>query len=850
MKAERTPDDQVANVSLTSRSRARFSKSSSGEDSVLEPTVMSDLGDSRRTVLMLGVYFLVGVLLVLGQLVPGGTLQVASGESLPQALLWLLVGALIATDHLLTRYVDIQGRVLASHQLGSTLRPQRWPWFLGTGLLICVLVSTWNVQGQANFRFAVNGCWQWFVVAVSIVVLYHLMKSQPANRSLRRLMVSLAWLVSIHGFYQVYVSLPADREKFRVNPQAVLEEAGLVAPPGSSTYLLFEQRLQDNSPTGPFALTNSLAGFLLPWIVILFAQGIKSETWTRQNRFHQWMGLFVIACLLVCLVWTKSRTAWIALCFGGLAALIVNPETLRHLKQFIRRGRTGAGLPFILAIGIAIALSVAGLQAWDPKLFSEASRSLAFRSEYWKTTMRMVLDHPWLGVGPGNFQAYYATYKPVLESETIGDPHNFLLETLAVCGWPGLFFLLGSIVWLAKPITNRFADALLGEPLASNPFPESHGGRWEFNSTSIAIYLGALVGLFAIWFGNGALGPIPDFVPYLIAIPVVMATLWTDILVAPTTAQSVDNSSNVVGFGPALLALGVHLLASGGWMTPGIGNTLSILVAGLWLAQDTPLRRVMDGINQPKQHASNTDSPLHGAGTAILWTLVAWTLVIGFYLTAWLPKQRFEQAESSIRQKGGIEEVHAIALQRADLWNPIGYRWLAEIRLRQVDRELTKNRNGLAPSMELFQESARSYLAADRASWETWAQLGHWEFMISPLRKESLNRALEYFIEASRRAPGDVGLLTQVALAAWLAEDVQTAKTYLAQAELIDTNVTHLDRKLAKSTLYWPANVGPPSTRIAPTVWQSARESKDLSQGWVRSEPVFRFLRTQLATIR
>ncbi len=269
-------------------------------------------------------------------------------------------------------------------------------------------------------------------------------------------------------------------------------------------------------------------------------------------------------------------------------------------------------------------------------------------------------------------------------------------------------------------------------------------------------------------------------------------------------------------------------------MTPGIGNTIAILVAGLWSSVDR----------------NSIRSDVAGANGHLLsslgLTMIAWLLVVAFYLTAWLPKQRSQQVEATVAARGGaIDESLAIAMLQADPWSPTGYRWIANVRLAQVDREATTNRLGMAPAIDRFRVSAEAYLASDRANWETWAQLGHWELAISPARKESLTRAMEYYCEACRRAPGEVGLLTQAALAAWLAEDIQKQQEYLSRAEAIETNVTHLDRKLAKAILYWPASVGPTSTRVAPAVWQSARESTDLQRDWVRAEPVFRFLRSQ-----
>ena len=50
----------------------------------------------------------------------------------------------------------------------------------------------------------------------------------------------------------------------------------------------------------------------------------------------------------------------------------------------------------------------------------------------------MIADHPLFGIGPGQFQQFYARYKLPEASETIADPHNFLLEIWSTAGTPAL----------------------------------------------------------------------------------------------------------------------------------------------------------------------------------------------------------------------------------------------------------------------------------------------------------------------------------------------------------------------------------------------------------------------------
>jgi hypothetical protein len=57
----------------------------------------------------------------------------------------------------------------------------------------------------------------------------------------------------------------------------------------------------------------------------------------------------------------------------------------------------------------------------------------------------MIRDHPWLGVGPGNFGRHYPRYMSPVASEKVQDPHNFALEIWATSGIVALLALLVSL---------------------------------------------------------------------------------------------------------------------------------------------------------------------------------------------------------------------------------------------------------------------------------------------------------------------------------------------------------------------------------------------------------------------
>jgi O-antigen ligase len=68
------------------------------------------------------------------------------------------------------------------------------------------------------------------------------------------------------------------------------------------------------------------------------------------------------------------------------------------------------------------------------------------RMAHWQAGWYMFMDHPWLGVGAGNYAEAYAAYFVGTWREALGHAHNYYLNILAELGIAGggiLLLLLG-----------------------------------------------------------------------------------------------------------------------------------------------------------------------------------------------------------------------------------------------------------------------------------------------------------------------------------------------------------------------------------------------------------------------
>ena len=122
-------------------------------------------------------------------------------------------------------------------------------------------------------RPAINMLYEWLALGVTFYLTRQLLRTRQDARTLVAVMIALAAAVAVYGYYQEFVSLPAARLEYEANPDEALRQINQWHPAGSPERLRFERRLASDEPLSTFALTNSLAAFLVPWLVMAVVIG-------------------------------------------------------------------------------------------------------------------------------------------------------------------------------------------------------------------------------------------------------------------------------------------------------------------------------------------------------------------------------------------------------------------------------------------------------------------------------------------------------------------------------------------------------------------------------------------------
>lgn len=165
-------------------------------------------------------------------------------------------------------------------------------------------------------------------------------------------------------------------------------------------------------------------------------------------------GLILAATLITAAFFNGSR--------GGIAVMAFTAVGML-LARVLKQGRAGWLRPAFVLLIAALPL----LLWYSATHVTTSTRSWSLstgRAEIWKAAAMVVRDHPWLGVGPGNYtttmlaDGYAEKFLYQVEGRYSGaeQAHNLLLHVGAEVGVLGAVFLLALFLWLIRGCWSAF----------------------------------------------------------------------------------------------------------------------------------------------------------------------------------------------------------------------------------------------------------------------------------------------------------------------------------------------------------------------------------------------------------
>ena len=512
----------------------------------------------------------------------------------------------------------VAGLALASSLVARRLT-FRFSWADAAVVALVFLVAL-SARRAVDWRVGVNLAWEWVGLGTAYLLLRNLPRTRGESSALALALTATAGSVAVYGLYQVGVEIPELQADYLRNPIPTLLKMNIA--PDSPARQAFEQRLlHSTEPFSTFGLANSLAGFLVGPLALLLGLALRNLTGSRaesEGKGSRWGALAAAVppglLMLVCLILTKSRSAYLGLL---IAALIL---AWRSRRLVPRRALLALAAGAVIVVG---GLTTAGLATGrlDREVLTQSGLSMRYRLEYWRGAWGVITEGAptfssalrsgafWGGVGPGNFGPRYLLYKLPEASEEIQDPHNMPLEVWATAGVWALLALstaLGLGLWLL---------------LRSDPDEDAEGDRAERATwLVIASAMGWVVVLL--------LGKLNLFQDELLARWLILGLGWglSAFFLGPLWRRGAPPA---FAFGAAFAAVAVNLLAAGGIGIPTVAlGFWGLLALGLNHRQSAPCGR---------PRTVKGWSPGFAAASV-------WAAVVGLFLGATIPFWRSEAA--------------------------------------------------------------------------------------------------------------------------------------------------------------------------------------------------------------
>lgn len=708
--------------------------------------------------------------------------SVAQGDGLLVAMLWLLALLLAAAAG------------LAMRQVWPLLRIDGWVVAVQGAIALAALVAmtTAPALGPRNML------WEALGMAAAYLTTRIVVLSPREWRALLAAMMAMAVAIAAYGLYQYAIEMPATRAWFEQlkDPAAELRKAGMEIEPGSPAWESYRRRLHSVEPFGPFALANSLAGYLVPWLVVLCCLAThlwldgRTDRRARMRLVAVTLGAAVI--LLATLFLTKSRTAFVALAGVGCLWLLPTGRWFNVPRLPWRWLAVAAATVIVLAAGAAFARGL------DRFVITEAGKSLAYRFQYWHGAMQIVLEKPLFGCGPGRFSDHYTRFKAETASEEVQDPHQFLLEIAATAGLPAALLLLvsiGSVLWrgIASARTLATSNAIRKiEPAAATSEPP----RAE---ATRAIYIGSLIAIVLAWFVRQSVDLPLELLHVAGAGLIVGGVLW---LLVPWI-ESGELSPGWLAL--ATIGLWINLTAAGGVLFPGVIGVYWLFAAaivggcGMARARTAHAPAESNGATKPPA-ASTADRIEHRATFARgpwLALAAASALLVGTgYYTAYLPSAEARLAMGVARDAVKVPHLamqYLGAAGRADLCDPEPLRRMADLAL--ADWRTSKN----PEAWQVFVSCSDEYLVRRGPSADAYQQIGVWYETAYRTSQSSPHgeKAAHSYGQVLTWYPHSAARWAQRARILDLIQQPQKARDAAREALRLDRVTPHTDRKLS-----------------------------------------------------
>lgn len=207
-------------------------------------------------------------------------------------------------------------------------------------------------------------------------------------------------------------------------------------------------------PFGPFINRHHFAGYME--LALALPLGLILAGAITRDRIPLYA--FAVAVMSLALVMTGSRGGIVSFVAEVVFIVVLARAGARREEKEAGKNRTARALLVRAALGVALVLTLLiGILAFGgeeslSRLVGtvNANDPTSGRVQFWQTTLGMIGEHPFLGVGLGAFAVAYTRYDAAGGAWRINQAHNDYLQALSDGGIIGAGLGLFFIVWLFR----------------------------------------------------------------------------------------------------------------------------------------------------------------------------------------------------------------------------------------------------------------------------------------------------------------------------------------------------------------------------------------------------------------
>ena len=403
----------------------------------------------------------------------------------------------------------------------------------GADLLLGLVIAAWLAQGVIRRRILLpRAPLSLPLLAFVGVLAVALVGAQSYRDGLPEL---IKWLQVLLLYWCVAAVLPQNRAGWLIAGllvagigQALLGLVQFVTQSGPEAFVLLGRFMR---AYGTFGQPNPYAGYLglvAPFAISLalwawFGRAgttLLSHTGAANQRQVRILRVVLPAAAVVIslgLLVSWSRGAWLA--FAVAVAVVVLAHTRRAAPVVLVAVTLAVGftvvfglvdlLPASLVNRVSELQQFVGLVNIQSIEVTDANFSVIERIAHWQAALGMWADHPWLGVGIGNFATAYPAYNLPRWYEPLGHAHNVYLNFGAEAGLLG--FVAYLVLWIAclwqavraAAVSNRFVAAVGAGVLGALTHATIHNLFDNLWVQHMYLNLALFLGLLAVLTANG-----------------------------------------------------------------------------------------------------------------------------------------------------------------------------------------------------------------------------------------------------------------------------------------------------------------------------------------------------------